>query len=280
MTVLAVPTALVRRRRTLAYGVAALLSVLAVVVGASLVSASAGTTHLDRILEAPSWAHPMGTDWLGRDVASRVLVGLRLSLGVGVLASVGSTLIALAFAALAATFGRGVDAAITWLVDLFLAVPHLVLLILITFALGGGTSAVVLAVALTHWPSLTRVLMAQGRVVASTDYVAVSRGLGHGRGHVAVRHVLGHLVPQALVGGVLLFPHAILHEAALSFLGLGVDPGQPAVGVLLRDSMRFLSTGQWWLALLPGLCLLVLVKLIDTIGENVRILTDPRSHHA
>lgn len=275
----ATAVALAGRRRTVVVTAAAAAVVVLVVVLASLVEPRAGSTDLKHVLAAPSWAHPLGTDWLGRDVLARVLVGLRLSLGVGLLAALGSTLIALALAASATALGRRAEAVVTWLVDLFLAVPHLVLLILVSFALGGGTTAVVLAVALTHWPSLTRVLMASGRVVAASDYVALSRGFGHGRAHVALRHLVPHLVPQAVVGGVLLFPHAILHEAALSFLGLGVDPGQPAVGVLLRDSMRFLSTGQWWLALMPGLFLLVLVKLVDTIGENLRTITDPRSFH-
>jgi peptide/nickel transport system permease protein len=272
-------TAVNTRRRTLNATVLGLLAVLAIVVAAWLVEDRAAATSLSDKLAAPSLAHPFGTDWLGRDMFSRVLVGLRLSLGVGLLAAAGSAVIALVLAALATTAGSWAESAVTWLVDLFLAVPHLVLLILVTFALGGGTEAVVIAVAVTHWPSLTRVLMAQGRVVAHSDYVALSRGFGRGSWHVARRHVVPHLMPHVVVGGVLLFPHAIMHEAALSFLGLGIDPSQPAVGVLMRDSMRFLSTGQWWLALLPGLCLLALVLLIDSIGDNLRALTDPRSHH-
>ncbi len=267
------------RRRTLVVTVLALAAVLAVVVAAQFLGDAARITHLDRKHLPPSTEHLFGTDWLGRDILARTVVGLRLSLGVGLLAAAGSTLIALLLAALASTFGGWVERSVIWLVDLFLALPHLVLLILLTFALGGGTWAVVVAVAVTHWPSLTRVLLSRGRVVAASDYVALSRGFGHRRTWVARHHVLPHLLPHAVVGGVLLFPHAILHEAALSFLGLGVDPSEPAVGVLLRDSMKFLSTGQWWLALLPGLCLLVLVKVVDTIGDNLRTLTDPRSHH-
>ena len=267
------------RRRTLGVTLVALAIVAGVVVAAFALESRAGATDLTDKLVGPALAHPFGTDWLGRDLLSRVLVGLRLSLVVGLVAAAGSAMIALLLAALATTAGRRAEAVVTWLVNLFLAVPHLVLLILVTFALGGGTQAVVIAVAVTHWPSLTRVLIAQGRVVARSDYAALARSFGHGRWHVARRHVMPHLVPHALVGGVLLFPHAIMHEAALSFLGLGVDASQPAVGVLLRDSMRFLSTGQWWLAVLPGLCLLVLVLLIDTIGDNLRALTDPRSHH-
>ncbi len=268
-----------RRRRTLLYVGLSVLVVLGVVVAGGLAAGAAQTTDLaDRNL-GPSSAHWFGTDRLGRDMLARTLAGLRLSLVVGVAAAVVSAGIVLTLACLAAVFGGWVDRAVGWLVDLFLALPHLVLLILLAFALGGGTTAVVAAVALTHWPTLTRVLRGRAREVMSSDYVAISRQLGHGRGWIARRHLAGHLAGHFLVGTVLLFPHAILHEAALSFLGLGVDPGEPSIGILLAESMRYLTAGAWWLAVLPGLCLLVVVKLVDTIGSNARALLDPRSHH-
>ncbi|MDT0276398.1 ABC transporter permease [Blastococcus goldschmidtiae] len=268
-----------RRRRTLAYVGLSVLVVLSVVVAGGLAADAAQTTDLaDRNL-GPSAAHWFGTDRLGRDMLARTLAGLRLSLVIGVTAAVVSAGIALLLACLAAVFGGVVDRAVGWLVDLFLALPHLVLLILLAFALGGGTGAVVAAVALTHWPTLTRVLRGRAREVMSSDYVAISRQQGHGRGWLARRHLTGHLGGHFLVGTVLLFPHAILHEAALSFLGLGVDPGEPSIGILLAESMRYLTAGAWWLAVLPGLCLLVVVKLVDTIGSNARALLDPRSHH-
>jgi peptide/nickel transport system permease protein len=268
-----------RRSRTLAYVGLSVLVVLGVVVAGGLAADAAQTTDLaDRNL-GPSAGHWFGTDRLGRDLLARTLAGLRLSLAIGVAAAVVSAGIALALASLAAVFGGWVDRAVGWLVDLFLALPHLVLLILVAFALGGGTGAVVAAVALTHWPTLTRVLRGRAREVMSSDYVAISRQLGHGRGWIARRHLTGHLAGHFLVGTVLLFPHAILHEAALSFLGLGVDPGEPSIGILLAESMRYLTAGAWWLAVLPGLCLLVVVQLVDTIGSNARALLDPRSHH-
>jgi peptide/nickel transport system permease protein len=268
-----------RRTRTLVWLGVALALVVGVVVAAALVSGSAGDTDLPARNTGPSLDHPFGTDRLGRDVLERTLVGLRLSLVVGTSAALGSGAIALLLALVAVAGGRMGEAVVTWLVDLFLALPHLVLLILITFALGGGTTAVVLAIAVTHWPRLTLVLTAVAREVAGSDHVAISRGLGHGRAYVARRHLVPHLLPQLSVGTVLMFPHAILHEASLSFLGLGIDPSLPAIGVMLSESMRSLSAGYWWLALLPGLALLVVVKLVDTIGESSRALLDPRSHH-
>jgi len=268
-----------RRTRTLASLVLALLTVVAVAVAGTLVADSAAVTDLGAKLLPPSAAHWFGTDAYGRDLFERTLVGLRLSLVVGTTAALMSGAIALALALVATVGGRWAMAVVNWLVDLFLALPHLVLLILVAFALGGGTDAVILAVGLTHWPRLTRVLVSVARETTASDYVALSRTFGHSRPYVARRHLAPHLVPHFSIGVVLMFPHAILHEAALSFLGLGVDPGQPAIGVLLADSMRHLSAGHWWLALLPGLCLLLVVKLVDRIGDDLRLLVDPRSAH-
>lgn len=268
-----------RRARTLFWIGLSLLVVLAVVVAGTLAADAAQTTNLAARNQGPSAEHLFGTDRLGRDMLARTLAGLRLSLLVGTGAALISAVLAMVLAAAAVVFGGIVDRAVGWLVDLFLALPHLVLLILLAFALGGGTQAVIIAVAVTHWPTLTRVLRGHGRHVVSSDYVAVARQLGRGRWSIASRHVGRHLLGHFVVGTVLLFPHAILHEAALSFLGLGVDPAEPSIGVLLAESMRYLTAGAWWLAVLPGLCLLVIVKLVDTIGENTRALVDPRSHH-
>ncbi|ATE54542.1 ABC transporter permease [Actinosynnema pretiosum] len=268
-----------RRTRTLVLLGCSLLVVAAVLVAGALAGDAAQTTALSQRNQPPSAAHWFGTDWLGRDVLARTLSGLRLSLLVGTCAAAISALVALVLACLATVGGRRADAAVGWLVDLFLALPHLVLLILLAFALGGGTGSVILAVALTHWPTLTRVLRGRARGVVGSNYALVATQLGRSRWWVARRHVAGHLTGQFLVGLVLLFPHAILHEAALSFLGMGVDPAQPSIGVLLSESMRFLSAGAWWLALLPGACLLLVVKAVDGVGEHLRALLDPRSHH-
>ncbi|WP_202977880.1 ABC transporter permease [Nocardioides daphniae] len=230
-----------RRTRTTVSLVVALLTVVAVAVAGTLAAGPAAVTDLAQRHQAPSLDHLFGTDAYGRDLFQRTLVGLRLSLVVGTVAALMSGAIALVLALVATVGGRWAAAVVNWLVDLFLALPHLVLLILLAFALGGGTQAVILAVGLTHWPRLTRVLVSKARETTGADYVALSRALGHSRAHVARHHLAPHLVPHFSVGVVLMFPHAILHEAALSFLGLGIDPGQPAIGILLSDSMRSLS---------------------------------------
>ncbi|GAB4074065.1 ABC transporter permease [Barrientosiimonas marina] len=222
----------------------------------------------------PSLGHLFGTDWMGRDMLARTFKGLTLSFGVGVLASLVSVIIALLLSLLASVH-QVFDTVVTWLIDLFLSLPHIVILILISFALGGGFKGVIVGLALTHWPALTRLLRAEVLPVLNTDYVAISRRLGRSRFWIARQHLLPHLTSQLLIGFVLLFPHVILHEAAITFLGFGLPADVPAIGVILSESMRYLSTGMWWLAFFPGLMLLLMVGTFDMLGRHVRKLADP-----
>lgn len=268
-----------RRQRTLFVTTVFSLLLLSVILAGLFLSNDRIATNLQYRNLSPSLAHPFGTDWLGRDMLTRTMKGLTLSIGVGLTAAAASTLIAIVLGMLAATSGKIIDEIISWLVDLFLSVPHLVTLILIAFALGGGLKGVIVGVALTHWPSLTRVIRAEVMQLRSAEFVQVSRQLGKSRWWIATRHILPHLIPQFLVGLLLLFPHAILHEAAVTFVGVGLSPHQPAIGIILSESMRYLSTGMWWLAFFPGLCLLMVVRSFDIIGENLRKLIDPHQAH-
>jgi peptide/nickel transport system permease protein len=266
-----------RRSKTI-FTIAGCLFLFGIVfAGAWLYGSQGEVTHLMSRKLAPSLTHPFGTDWLGRDMLARTLKGLRISLFVGLSAASCSALIALLLGLAAATMGKAVDGIVTWLVDMAMATPHLVLLILIAFAFGGGAKGVIIAVAASHWPSLTRVIRAEVLQLQSAEYVKLSRQMGKSRFFIAHRHMLPHVVPQFLIGLLLLFPHAILHAAALTFLGFGMSPHTPAVGVLLAESMRYLSTGLWWLAVAPGIALVMTVKAFDILGSNVRALLDPRT---
>jgi len=266
-----------RRSRTIATIAACLTLFTAVFLGAWLYGEQGELTHLGLRKLPPDWAHPFGTDWLGRDMFARTLKGLRISLGVGLTAAGCSAVVALLLGLAAATMGRAVDTAITWLVDVAMATPHLVLLILISFACGGGARGVIIAVAASHWPSLTRVIRAEVMQIRSSEYVRLSARLGKRPLYIARHHMLPHVAPQFMIGLLLLFPHAILHAAGLTFLGFGMSPHTPAVGVLLAESMRYLSMGLWWLAVAPGLALVITVKAFDVLGNNVRALFDPRT---
>ncbi len=266
-------------RRQITLGSMALCLVFLLLIGLS--SWLVGDSGLDPVLtqrnQPPNWAHPFGTDWLGRDMLTRSLHGMSLSLRIGLLAASFSAIIGTGLGLISGTLGGKVDAVITWIIDVFFSLPHLVLLIMIAFAVGGGTKGVVIAVALTHWTSLARVIRAETLQVNSSNYVQLSHRLGRSPVWIARHHMLPHVVPQLLVGLVLLFPHAILHEAALSFIGIGLSPHTPAIGIILAESMRNLSTGYWWVGVLPGLLLLLAVKAFDILGENLRMLIDPKT---
>ncbi|MEK8129538.1 ABC transporter permease [Paenibacillus filicis] len=268
-----------RRQRALLSAGAAVGLLLLVWLGAGLMDSAQLNSRLELRNLAPSVEHPFGTDWLGRDMLTRTLKGLTLSLKVGLAAGAASVIIATLLGLVAATMGRTVDRIIIWLIDLFLSVPHLVTLILIAFVLGGGAKGVIVGVALTHWPSLSRLIRTEVLQLRSAEFVQVSRHLGRSRLWIGTRHILPHLVPQLLVGLVLIIPHAILHEAAVTFVGMGLSPHEPAIGIILSESMRYLSTGMWWLALFPGLCLLVVVRCFDRLGDNLRVLIDPKRAH-
>ncbi len=277
--VLSVPRArrLPNRKRSAFLAVASAFLLAAIVVAGLLLEPAAQATDFAAKNLAPSLAHPFGTDWMGRDMLCRTLAGLSTSVLVGLGAAVASSLIALVLAAAAALGPRRADAAVSWLVDLMMGIPHIVLLILISFALGKGFWGVTIGVALTHWPSLTRVLRAEILQCKSAGYVAAAARLGQNRLAIAWRHMVPYVLPQFVVGLVLLFPHAILHEAAITFLGFGLPPEMPTIGIILSESMGYLSAGLWWLAVFPGAALVLVVMLFDAVGESLRKLVDPTS---
>lgn len=262
------------RKRALTVIIISIVLLTAMVVSGLFIGPEDLSINFQIKNSAPSFAHPFGTDWLGRDMLTRTIEGLTLSFGVGILAASISVVIAVIFSLLAAS-SKVMDSIVTWLIDLFLSVPHLVILILISFSLGGGFKGVVVGIALSHWPRLTRLLRAEVLQIKNTEYVRASQMMGKSRFWTATRHMVPHLIPQLIVGLILLFPHAILHEAAITFLGFGLTAEQPAIGIILSESMRYLSTGMWWLAFFPGLMLLAMVGIFDILGRNVRKLLDP-----
>lgn len=229
------------------------------------------------VKKAPSWEHPFGTDALGRDLLMRTLKGLSVSITVGIAASIISAVIAVFVGIAAATGSRRLDAFMNWCIDLVMGVPHTISVILISFALGRGLKGLLIGIAATHWCSLARLIRGEVLQLRSQQYVAVSRKLGKSSDWILVHHLLPHLVPQFFVGLILLFPHAVLHEASISFLGFGLPPEQPAIGIILSESMRYISTGMWWQAVLPGLTLVLIVLLVDKLGDNLRMILDPYS---
>ncbi len=250
---------------------------IAIVVAGMLLTTSAMQTDFLQKNLPPSPEHPFGTDHMGRDMLTRTLSGLSLSILIGLGAACASSVIAIILGAVAALGGKFADSAVTWLIDLMMGIPHIVLLILISFALGGGFWGVTIGVALTHWPSLSRVIRAEILQCREAGFVACARKLGQSKLQIAFKHMIPFVFPQFLIGLILLFPHAILHEAAITFLGFGLSPEQPAIGIILSESMMYLSAGMWWLAVFPGLALIGIVMLFDVVGSGIRKLIDPMS---
>jgi len=268
------------RRRTVARLVAACALLLLVVVCGGVLRPQATATDFAQKNLAPCLAHLFGTDWMGRDMLARTVTGLSTSVWVGLAASVCSGAIALVLALVSALGGQAADAVVGWLIDLVMGVPHMVLLILASYGLGRGFWGVTLAVALTHWGSLARVLRAEAIQIRDQPYLRLAQAAGASRSRIAFAHVMPAILPQLIVGLVVAFPHAILHEASITFLGFGLGADEPAIGVILSEAMQYLSMGYWWLAVLPGLALVAVVLVFDRLGSSLRDLVAPDSTQA
>ena len=269
-----------RRQSTLLFLLVSLVILAGITVAGVLLEEQAAATDFTRTNLAPGRAFWFGTDWMGRDMFIRTIAGLSLSIRIGALTAAVSAAAALVLGTAAATLGRRADSVISWCIDLVMGIPHILLVMLISIACGRGFAGVVAGVSLSHWPSLARVIRGEVLQLRNAPYILVAEKLGVSKLQIAGRHMLPHLFPQFLTGLILLFPHAILHEASVTFLGFGLSSEQPAIGVILSESMQYLTTGRWWLALFPGLSLVLVVGLFALLGERVRYLLDPSSVHA
>lgn len=267
-----------RRQRALLLLLLTLAVLLAVTLAGALLTQRAMETDFSRMNRSPSLSFLFGTDWMGRNMLARTLAGLSLSIRIGVLTALVSAVIAL-LCGVAAALSRKADAVLSWCIDLFLGIPHILLVMLISLAFGRGFLGVVAGVSLSHWPSLARVIRSEVLSLRHAPYLLAAEKLGVPRRQIVRRHLLPHLLPQFLTGLILQFPHAILHEASVTFLGFGLSSEQPAIGVILSESMQYLTTGRWWLALFPGLALVGVVLLFAALGEQVRRVLDPASVH-
>lgn len=269
-----------RRQRVLAGLIFCAFFLTAVCIGGILCKETAMATDFSRKNLAPCKAYLFGTDWLGRDMFARTLRGLSISILLGMVSAAVSAVVALVLGVISVTMGKTADSLVSFCIDWVMGIPHILALILISVALGKGLGGVAAGVALTHWPSLARVIRAEMIQLKERPYIQIAEKLGKEKGYLVRKHMLPHLMPQFFVGLVLLFPHAILHESSVTFLGFGLSSEQPAIGVILSESMRYLITGQWWLAVFPGAMLVAVVALFYAIGENLQKLTTPGSVHA
>nr|SBO95189.1 Oligopeptide transport system permease protein OppC (TC 3.A.1.5.1) [Nonomuraea gerenzanensis] len=224
----------------------------------------------------PSPAHPFGTDEVGRDVLLRCVYGLRVSILVGLAAAVASVVIGGLVGLAAGAAGGLADRLLMRVVDGFNALPHLLFGIFVVALSAPGATAVVVSVAVTHWTSAARIVRSEVLSLRGRPFVDAAVSGGSGRWRIVARHFLPNLAPHLLLATVLMIPHAIWHETALSFLGLGLPPHLASLGNMINDGQRSLLAGDWWSSLFPGLLILVPTLAVSSLAQYVRDRANPR----
>ncbi len=253
------------------------LAVLALVAIAAPIVApyDPETMEVLRVLGPPDWAHPFGSDALGRDVLSRVIYGLRASLAVSVSAVLGSLVLAVPLGLLAGYFGRWVDTGISRSLDLILVFPAMLLAITFIAVLGPGSVIAAIAIAVIYLPILARVMRTSTLIVSRNDYVAGARARGAGHLRVMIGHVVPNAIGPVVVQASVLSAFALQLEAGLSFLGLGTQPPTPSLGGMLAEGREVLTQAPW-VGIFPGLAIVIAVLGFTFLGEGLRRSFDPR----
>ncbi|MES2773533.1 MAG: ABC transporter permease [Bacteroidota bacterium] len=219
----------------------------------------------------------LGTDNFGRDILSRIIIGTRVSLSVGLIAVIISLSIGVFLGALAGYFRGKTDDIIMWLVNVVWSIPTLLLVFAITLLLGKGFFQVFIAVGLTMWVNVARLVRGQVLAVRELEYVEAARALGYNNGRIIFRHILPNIAGPVLVIAASNFASAIVIEAGLSFLGVGVQPPQPSWGLMIKENYNFIITNNPVLALAPGIAIMLLVLAFNLLGNGLRDALDVKS---
>ncbi|MEU5288276.1 ABC transporter permease [Streptomyces sp. NPDC020755] len=275
-TALALPGRTTRRVRIVTSATIVVAVLLAVLVVPPLAQLDQQAVDLANKLDPPSWAHPFGTDDVGRDLLLRCVYGLRVSLLVGLVAALTATVIGTAIGALAGAFGGWTDRIVMRVVDALSSVPHLLLGIFIVAMFRPGVWPVIVSVALTHWLSTARIVRSEVLSLRSRPFIDAAVSGGASRTRVIVRHLLPGVLPQAGLAAVLMVPHAMWHESALSFLGLGLPAHQASLGNLVQSARGSLLAGDWWPTLFPGLFLIIPTLALAGLAGAWRDRINPR----
>jgi peptide/nickel transport system permease protein len=253
-----------------------ILLYLAVLVGPFFYPLSPEATDPLNVLAPPSAAHPLGTDELGRDIASRLLSGGRISLSVGLLAMIVGLTLGLLVGGTAGYFRGRVEGVLMRLVDVFMAIPSFFLLLVIVTVFGSHPLTIIVTVGLGFWAQMARIVFAEFTSYRGRDFIEAMHALGASHLRIMVRHILPQVVPQAIVLATLGVGWAILSEAALSYIGLGIQPPLASWGNMLQNAQAYLYVNPM-LAIYPGLCIAVAVLAFNLSGNALRDILDPKA---
>lgn len=218
----------------------------------------------------------LGTDKFGRDIASRLMIGTRVSLGVGMIAVFISLTLGIFLGAVAGYYRGRIDAIILWLINVTWSIPTLLLVFALTIAIGKGFWQIFIAVGLTMWVGVARIIRGQVMAVKELEYVLAARALGFSDSRIIIRHILPNVMGPVMVIGAGNFATAIIIEAGLSFLGIGVQPPQPSWGLMIKENYQFIITHQPLLAIIPGIAIMLLVLAFNLLGNGLRDAVDVR----
>ena len=256
-------------------GVIVCIAILAALIGPTLSPFDPAAQELARRLEGPSLAHPFGLDELGRDILARILSGARISLLVGLAVVSVSSIVGMLLGSVAGYFGGRVDDVISRVIDVLMAFPGILLAIALVAVLGPSLTNVVFALSIIGWVGYARLVRGQALRAREFDFVQAARALGAGSGRIIVRHVLPTAFPAVVVQATLGMAGAIIAEAALSFLGLGVQPPTPSWGTMLDAGRSHLFDAPH-LTIFPGLAIALLVLGFNFVGDGLRDRVDPK----
>jgi peptide/nickel transport system permease protein len=269
-----VPRAFHPLHRASFYLLAAILVVA--VLGALYTPHDPLALSVDNRFAAPSADHPMGTDHFGRDVLSRVMVGLGVSIRISLFAIALALALGLFFGAVAGYFGGLADRIISTVTDAFLAMPGILMALALVAVFGGSSTTLVIALGFAYTPNVTRVIRGTALSLRERTFVAAAKLMGRSDAAVLWRHILPNTLGAVTVLGSSFFAQAFLSESALSFLGLGVPPPYPSLGGILAESRRFMDMAPW-LALAPGGVIMLTLLSVNLIGDALRDRFDPRN---